>query len=130
MTNTERFQRWGEAFERRDREAWDAETAPDISMTPVPGWPDPGPFVGRDSAWEFMLGTEDNFDEVIYDGATEVMEKGDVVFVCAKRQMRPAGTADLLEVLLYMIANVGDGGVVQVRSFLDRDQALDVAGIS
>jgi hypothetical protein len=66
VTPPARFTRFGEAFERRDREAWDAEAAPDITMVPLPGWPDPGPFIGRDAAWAFMVGTEEPFDEVGY----------------------------------------------------------------
>jgi ketosteroid isomerase-like protein len=94
MTNIERFTRFGEAFERRDREAWNAEAAADIKMIPVPGWPDPGPFIGRDDAWAFMVGTEEPFDEVTYDGAREIKERGPVVFVCAERHMRPRGAPE------------------------------------
>ena len=129
MTPTEKFMRFGEAFESRNRAAFDAATSVDISMTPVPGWPDQGPFVGRDAAWEFMLGTEDAFDEVLYDGATESEERDNVVYTCVKRRMRPKGMPEHIEVLLYMVATVAEEGVADVRSFLDRGQARETAGL-
>lgn len=130
MTPTDRFERFGKAYEQRDRQAWDAETDPGITMVPVPGWPDPGPFVGRDAAWDFMLGTEEAFDEVIYKGASEMEEHGETVFGCAVREMRPRGADELVEVNLYMVATVGDQGVSRIESFLDRDQARTAAGLA
>lgn len=130
MTNTERFTRFGEAFERRDRAAWEAEAASDITMVPVPGWPDPGPFVGRDAAWAFMVGTEEAFEEVFYDGASEIEERGDNVFTCVDRRMRPRGAPDAVEVHLFMVATVTDAGVSRVDSFLERDQAVAAAGLA
>lgn len=129
MKSTEVFTRFGQAFEHRDRAAFDAAAAPQVSMTPVPGWPDPGPFVGRDAAWSFMQGTEEPFDQVFYDGATEIEEHGDVVFTCVKRRMRPKGEADAVEILLYMVATVGEEGVTDVHSYLDRAQARAAAGL-
>jgi ketosteroid isomerase-like protein len=130
VTPLARFTRFGEAFERRDREAWDAEAAPDITMVPIPGWPDPGPFTGRDAAWAFMVGTEEPFDEVVYDGFSELEENGDIVVARAERKMRPRGAPDLVEVSLFMVATVTDAGTSRVESFLDRDQARAVAGLA
>jgi hypothetical protein len=130
MTYSECFIRFGQAFESRDREAWDAETTTDITMVPVPGWPDPGPFVGRESAWNFMVGTEEPFAQVIYKDATELQEDENTVFVCANRQVQPPGAGELVDIQLYMVATVSEAGVSRIESFLDRSQALTRAGLA
>jgi hypothetical protein len=116
MTYSECFIRFGQAFERRDREAWDAETTTDITMV--------------ESAWNFMVGTEEPFEQVIYKDATELQEDENTVLVCANRQVQPPGAGELVDIQLYMVATVSEAGVSRIESFLDRSQALTRAGLA
>ena len=42
-----------DAYRRGDKAAWTNLMDPELETDPVAAWPEPGPFIGPDAAWDF-----------------------------------------------------------------------------
>ncbi|HET8976196.1 MAG TPA: nuclear transport factor 2 family protein [Solirubrobacterales bacterium] len=128
--NVEIVRRMIDAYNRRDRTAWFAFMDPEIETWPVETWPESGPFKGVDVSWDFYAQSDEAWKE---SGAYEIVEQidaGDAVFVCVRRDVRGKESAAEIEFRLYQVASFRNGKLIRSRWFLDRDRALEAAGLS
>ena len=101
--------------------------AEDIEWHAAPEEPDAGGPVlrGRESVYETVTGWFEDFGPIDTE-VTELLDCGNDVLVCAR--IRLEGTVAWNPG--YHLYTVTDGKVRSVRVFLDRDQALEAAGLS
>lgn len=121
----ESMKRSVEAMNRGDKEAWALETDPSILVTPVAGWPDPGPFRGIDDAWEFFRGVGDAFRKSGPFELVEMVVEGDRAVASVSREVWIEGEDDAIPMTVHMALVFKDGKLIENTNFLDRDQALE-----
>jgi ketosteroid isomerase-like protein len=53
-----------DAYARGDKRAWTNLMDPELETVPLPEWPESGPFIGPDAAWDFYK----HFEEMFLEG--------------------------------------------------------------
>lgn len=128
---TEDFETWMKqsvaAMNQGDKESWSRKMSADVMVRPVDGWPDPGPFVGIDDAWDFYQGIENNFESSGPHELVEATEFGPKALAAVKRRVRPKGMDEDVDITVYMVFKFEDGLVRENVNFLDRHEALAAA---
>ena len=122
-----------EAFRRfkpDDIEAWGARLHPDCRSTPVSGWPEPGPFVGRDALVR-------QFERLVADWAEFEIEKieaaadsGDWVVVTYTLRTRGAASGVETRIDQAVALRVANGKIIEAHFRWNREEALEAAGLS
>jgi hypothetical protein len=51
--NVRAFRDWVDAYNRGDKHAWTNLMDPELETLPLPEWPESGPLIGPDAAWDF-----------------------------------------------------------------------------
>ena len=100
---------------------------PNVVATPLPGWPEPGPFVGRDAvmAWYRQVREAWDIDTV---ETIRFVEAGDRVLVRVRWHGTGQGPQSTMEfTAVYMLRK---GRIVFVEFFWDHAEALDTLGLS
>jgi ketosteroid isomerase-like protein len=115
-------------------EAWNADMdafremhAPDVIARPPEGWPEPGPFVGREAVihqWEQMRETWDA-DAL---RPTDFIEVGDRVVVSFI--WRGAGHGPELNMELTGVYTLREGKITVFEFFWDHSKALEAVGLA
>jgi hypothetical protein len=112
-----------------DLEARAALTHPEITATAVPGWPEPGPFVGREAALaEIKRLTE--WGEISFTDIDVVADEGDWVVVAYRWHIRGAGSGIATHLDVVTAIRVKEGQFIEWHNRLSRDEALEAAGLS
>jgi ketosteroid isomerase-like protein len=102
---------------------------PEITATAVPGWPEPGPFVGRDAALaETKRLTE--WGENRYTDIDVVADEGDWVVVAFRWHVRGAGSGIATQLDVAVAVRVKEGRIIEWHNRWSRDEALEAAGLS
>jgi ketosteroid isomerase-like protein len=101
---------------------------PDVIMRFAEGWPEPGPFVGREAVmrqWEQMRETWD---------ADAIELTGDFVHaadrVAVRQVWRGAGHGPEAIIAATGVTTLRKGRIVQVEFFWDHAEALEAVGLS
>jgi len=118
------FEVWNAGDMDAVREFYD----PDIIVRPPEGWPEPGPFVGREAVmgqWEQLRETWDA-DEVEPIG--DFIDAADRVVV--RQAWRGAGHGPSLNMEMTNVFMVRNGRIVNQEFFWDHTEALEAAGLS
>jgi len=100
---------------------------PNVVATPLQGWPEPGPFVGRDAvmAWYRQVREAWDIDTV---ETIRFVEAGDRVLVRVRWHGAGQGPQSTMEfTAVYMLRK---GRIVFVEFFWDHAEALDTLGLS
>jgi len=126
--NVEIVRKAFEAWNAGDMDAFREFYDPDIIVRPPEGWPEPGPFVGREAVmgqWEQLRETWD---------ADEVEPIGDFVDaadrVVVRQAWRGAGHGPSLNMEMTNVFMVRNGRIVYQEVFWDHTEALEAAGLS
>ena len=126
--NVEIVRKAFEAWNAGDMDAFREFYDPDIIVRPPEGWPEPGPFVGREAVmgqWEQLRETWD---------ADEVEPIGDFVDaadrVVVRQAWRGAGHGPSLNMEMTNVFMVRNGRIVYQEFFWDHTEALEAAGLS
>jgi len=98
-----------DAYKRGDKRAWTSLMDPELETVPLPEWPESGPFIGPDAAWDFYK----HFDEEMLPAReayeiTELIDAGDSLFACHEAPMR--GRASAAEVGLKLLVQRAERG--------------------
>ena len=104
------------------------ETADDFEFVPPAENPDAGIYRGE-AARRWLMAWHDSFEELTIE-STEMAEAGDEVFAGVLQRGRPRGSQAMVEERSWQVVTLGDGVVTRVEAFLDRDDALEAAGLS
>ena len=80
--NVEVFKAWVDAWNRDDKRAWTNLMDPELETVPLPEWPESGPFIGPDAAWDFYKHFEEMLPAREAYEITEQIDAGDSLFTC------------------------------------------------
>jgi ketosteroid isomerase-like protein len=117
-----------EAWNARDMEALRALYAEDVVSWPPEGWPEEGPFVGRDTVvgqWERM---RDLWDDDRVEMRADYIDAADRVAV--RMIWRERGDGATAESEATGIFTIRDGRIRVAEFFWDHDEALGILELS
>jgi ketosteroid isomerase-like protein len=118
------FKAWNAGDMDALRELYDS----DIIVRAPEGWPEPGPFVGREAIlrqWEQMRET---WDADALETISDFIHAGDRVAV--RHIWRTAGHGPEPNIELTSIYTVRDGRIIAIDFFWDHAEALATVGLS
>jgi ketosteroid isomerase-like protein len=123
-----------DAYNLGDKDGWVQFMDPELETFPVPEFPEPGPLVGPDAAWDFyqrfgetMAGSK------LYETAgfetAELIDAGERIFACQRTPLQGRGNVEEIEFNLWGVHTFDDGRWVRTQWFLERSEALEAAGL-
>jgi ketosteroid isomerase-like protein len=118
------FEAWNTGEMVALRELYD----PDVIVRPVEGWPEPGPYVGREAVmrqWQQQRETWDSDELILVDHSNDV---GDLV--AWKFIWRGSGLGPEAEYDLSCVARMRKGRIFYQEFFWDYTEALEILGLS
>jgi ketosteroid isomerase-like protein len=120
-----------ESFRRGEANDWEGSAAlmhPEITATAVRGWPEPGPFVGRDAVLaetkRLLEWGENRFTNI-----DVVADEGDWVVVSYRWHVRGAGSGIETHFDVASAVRVKDALIIEWHNRWNRDEALEAAGL-
>src|SRR5919198_3837028 len=96
--NVEVVRASADAWNSGDMDAWAEFLAPDVISRPPEGWPEPGPFVGREAVRRQFEQQREAFDADTLEPISDVIESGDRVVVRIAWRGRGHGPESKIEV--------------------------------
>jgi ketosteroid isomerase-like protein len=115
--------------EANDVEGGAALMHPEITATAVPGWPEPGPFVGRDAALAQSKRLTD-WGENRFTDIDVVADEGGWVVVAYRWHVRGAGSGISTHFDVATAVRLKEGRIIEWHNRWSRDEALEAAGLS
>ena len=115
---------WNAGDMERLRELYD----PDVIVRAPPGWPEPGPFVGRDAAMQQFKVLRETFYRDSLDPLSEYLAAGDRVIL--RVDWRGIGRGPQSDMEMTVVSTIRNGRVFGVEFFWDHAEALEAAGLS
>jgi len=120
---------------RRGIEAWNAGDMerlrelydPDVIARAPPGWPEPGPFVGRDAIIQQFREVRDAFDNDSLEFVSDFLAAGDRVLV--RVAWKGAGHGPAMDMEWTIVYTVRRGLIFGLEYFWDHSEALEAAGL-
>ena len=117
------FEAWNAGDMDAVREAFD----PDVIMRMVDGWPEPGPFVGRDAVMRQLEQQRETWDADSFELISDFIDVGDRVAV--RWIWHGAGSGPEANLEITAVYTVRKGRVFYVEHFWDHAEALEAAGL-
>jgi hypothetical protein len=108
---------------------------PELETVPVPEFPEPGPLIGPDAAWDFYLqfaetiASSELFETAGFETA-EVTDAGEQVVACQRTPLHGRGNVDEIQFELWGVHTFDQGRWVRTQWFWTKDEALEAAGLS
>jgi hypothetical protein len=114
--------------EANDLEAIAARTHLEVRGSAVRGWPEPGPFVGRDAV---LAETKRliEWGENRFSDFEVVADEGDWVVVAYRWHVRGAGSGIETDFDVASAVRMKDALVIEWHNRWNRDEALEAAGL-
>jgi ketosteroid isomerase-like protein len=119
-----------DAYNRGDKRAWTNLMDPELETFPLPEWPESGPFIGPDAAWDFYKHFEEMLPAWEAYEITELIDAGDSLFVCQEAPMRGRASAVEVAFKLWGVHTLRDGRIKRTQWFNERSEALEAAGLA
>jgi ketosteroid isomerase-like protein len=120
------YEAWGRGEFTEGGELYD----PHVVLVLRPEFPEAGPHYGREAIRRYML--EDFL--VDFDGATisgeEFLDAGDTVVVAVHQQAMGPRSGAPVDMRYFQLWTFRAGTVVRIESIMDREDALDAAGLT
>ena len=117
-----------EVYNAWNREGMREFYDPDAIMRPPEGWPEPGPYVGREAVMRQVWQMRETWDEDTVEPISDFIDSGDRVAVRAVWRTAGSGPEFTLETtFVYTFRN---GKCVSHEFFWDHAQALEAVGLS
>jgi ketosteroid isomerase-like protein len=101
---------------------------PEVIMRAPPGWPEPGPFVGRDAVMQQFRQVRDAFDKDSIEFMSDLLAAGDRVIV--RTNWHGTGHGPQSDLEWTTVCTVRNGRIFGVEYFWDHAEALEAAGLS
>jgi ketosteroid isomerase-like protein len=117
-----------EAWNAGDMDAWAGFLAPDVISRPPDGWPEPGPFVGREAFVRWCEQLRETWDADALEPIGDFIDIGDRVAV--RQIWRGAGSGPEANLEMTWFGTVRKGKIVFVEFFWDHAEALEAVGFS
>ena len=115
---------WNAADMDAFRELYD----PDVIVRTAEGWPEPGPYVGREAAMRFHEQLRGTWDSNTLVPISDFIDAGDRVAV--RYIWRGAGHGAELNIEVTLVFTMRKGRVVFQEFFWDHAEALEAMGLS
>jgi ketosteroid isomerase-like protein len=126
--NVEIVQAGIEAWNAGDMAAFRELLAPDVILRGAEGWPEPGPWVGRDAVMRQWEQQRETFDANALERISDFIDAGDRVVV--RMVWRGVGHGPEASLELTGVHTVRRGRVVLLEYFWDHSEALEAVGLS
>ena len=117
-----------EAWNAADMDAFGELYDPDVIVRTAEGWPEPGPYVGREAAMRFHEQLRDTWDANTLVPISDFIDAGDRVAV--RYIWRGAGQGPDLNMELTLVFTMRKGRIFYQEFFWDHAEALEAAGLS
>ena len=117
-----------EAWNAGDMDALREIHDPDAILRMPEGWPEPGPFLGREAVMRQFEQLRETFDDDAFELISDFIDVGDRVAV--RFIWRGAGHGPESNIELTSITTVRKGRVVFIEFFWDHAEALEALGLS
>ena len=115
------------AWNAGDMDAFGELLAPDVVLRLPEGWPEPGPYVGREAAMRQYAQNREVFEADWLEPITDVIDAGDRVLVRLIWHGAGQGPESALE--WTTICTVRDGSIISIDYFWDHTEALEAVGL-
>jgi ketosteroid isomerase-like protein len=119
-----------DAYNRGDKVGWAKFMDPELETFPVPEFPEPGPFIGPDAAWDFYRRFADTMAASEPYETSELIDAGERVFSCQRGSLHGRGSGLEIEFTLWGVHTFDQGRWIRTQWFVERSEALDAAGLS
>jgi ketosteroid isomerase-like protein len=126
--NVEVIRRAFEAWNAGDMERLGELYDPDAIMRAPPGWPEPGPFVGRDAIMEQFSRVREALDSDSAVLMSDFLSAGDRVLV--RFAWKGAGYGPAMNVEWTLVYTVRRRLIFGLEYFWDHGEALEAVGLS
>jgi ketosteroid isomerase-like protein len=117
------FEAWNAADMNTFRELYD----PDVIVRAPGGWPEPGPFVGRESVMRQFEQMRETWDADTFDLISDFIDAADRVVL--RTIWRGVGHGPESNLAVTGIYTVRTGRIVGIDIFWDHGEALEAAGL-
>jgi ketosteroid isomerase-like protein len=101
---------------------------PDIIMRHPEGWPEPGPFVGREAVMRQFEQFRETWDVNAVELISDLIDVGDRVAVRAR--WRGSGHGPRWNIEMTNVVTVRKGKIITIQFFWDHAEALEAVGLS
>jgi ketosteroid isomerase-like protein len=126
--NVEVVQATFKAWNRGDMDALREWYDPDAIVRSPEGWPEPGPFVGREAAMRQWEELRETWDADTFELISDFVDVGDRVAV--RFSWRAVGHGPKANLELTQVTTVRKGTIVYMEFFWDHAEALQAVGLS
>ena len=117
-----------EAWNAGDMDAFREQYDPDVVLRTVEGWPEPGPYVGREAVMSLFEQNRVTWDANTVEPISDFIDAGDRVAV--RYTWRGAGHGPDLNMELTLVFTMRKGRVFYQEFFWDHAEALEAVGLS
>ena len=119
-----------DAFNRGDYETWIAGLDEDVVLLDLEETPDTGVFRGHDGVRAWLAKLQEAWGEGFRFEPMSITQGDGVVLVDTRASGVGVGGGVPIEMTVYMVLRFRDQKVVWTKSFMDRSEALEAAGLS
>ena len=117
-----------EAWNTGDMDALREMYDPDVIMRLPEGWPEPGPYVGREAVWREIEQLRDTWDADAFEQLSDFIDVGDRVAV--RYVWRSEGRGPESNMEYTHVNTVRKGKIFLIEFFRDHAEALEAVGLS
>ena len=117
-----------EAWNRGDMAAYREHLHPDCIGWPAEGWPEPGPYVGREAIMQQLQQMRETWDAVAIEPISDFIDAGDRVVV--RVLWHGAGHGPKANIEATSISMLRKGKIVFSELFWDHAEVLEMLGLS
>ena len=128
LENVEVVRAGFDAWNEGDMDAWRELLAPDVIVRAPEGWPEPGPFVGREAAMREFVQLRKTWDDDYFDLVSDFIDAGGRVAVRFIWRVKGRGPGSNVE--LTGVFTVRKGTINFLEYFWDHTEALEALGLS
>jgi ketosteroid isomerase-like protein len=100
-----------------------------IEFQEDPKLPEAGTYRGFEAVREYFLGFLDSFEDYTYD-IEDAIDVGDMVLVFNRQRARGKSSGVEVDMRNSWLFTLRDGRITHIRSYWDKAQALEAAGLS
>src|SRR3954454_15962624 len=116
------------AWNAGDMDAWADFLAPDMISRPPEGWPEPGPFIGKEAVLRQFIQLRDTWDADTLEPIGDFIDAADRVVV--RFIWRGAGHGPEASLELTGAYMLRKGKIIYQEFFWDHAEALETLGLS
>jgi ketosteroid isomerase-like protein len=126
--NVEVVKAFFEAWNAGDMDAVREQYAPDVMWRAAEGWPEPGPYIGREAVMRFIGQLRETWDADALEPTSDFIDAADRIVV--RFIWRGVGHGPEANMEFTGVFTVRKGRIFGVEFFWDHEEALETLGLS